>query len=108
MRTRHIIGNDKRCTECDELIEMDTKTSCPDPYNDNKPFPIQSGESYRDHKRRIRYSSSSTIPWWLAKKAYEYYSKRFGTSQSLERLAERGGFGREELIAFLREELPGK
>ncbi len=41
------------------------------------------------------------IPWWLAELAYQDYSKRFGTRQSLERLAERGGFSRWELISHL-------
>ena len=47
-----------------------------------------------------------TVPWWLAEIAYEYYSSRHGTSQSLERLAERGGFGRAELLSLLRRERP--
>ncbi len=67
---------------------------------DCNPFPIQS-ES--DCKNRIEYPSCS-IPWWLAEEAYKEYSKRFGTSQSLKRLAERGGFGRTELLVFLRKE----
>jgi len=33
-----------------------------------------------------------TVPWSEAEIAYRTYSKLFGTSQSLERLAERGGF----------------
>lgn len=48
---------------------------------DNYPegrFPIQGG---------------SSIPWSDAEQAYKYYVSRFGNSQSLERLAERGGFG---------------
>ncbi|MBZ4371469.1 hypothetical protein [Corallococcus sp. AS-1-6] len=38
-----------------------------------------------------------TIAWNLAERAYANYSRRYGTSQSLERLAERGGFGPTEL-----------
>ncbi len=64
---------------------------------DTRPFPIQ---------EEGRNKASSTIPWWLAEIAYDYYSSQFGKQQSLERLAERGGFGREELVAFLRRELP--
>ena len=45
-----------------------------------------------------------TIPWWLAEIAYGYYSNRYGREQSLERLRERGGFGREELVHLLRRE----
>lgn len=44
-------------------------------------FPIQYGEP---------------IPWAAAEKAYECYAKCYGRQQSLERLAERGGFGLHE------------
>lgn len=37
------------------------------------------------------------IPWALAERAYVDYARRHGTEQSLERLAERGGFGLAEL-----------
>jgi len=47
------------------------------------------------------------IPWWIAEEAYKTYSHRNGTGQSLERLAERGGFGREELLELLRSPPPG-
>jgi hypothetical protein len=45
----------------------------------------------------------------LAEKAYEVYSSKYGTSQSLERLAERGGFGLGELDEFVPgwREAPG-
>ena len=82
--------------------------------DDTKPFPIQAGESYREsfplqgdepHKGsgRMIYPQPSTIPWWLAKIAYKYYSDEHGIGQSLERLAERGGFGRQELLYYLRK-----
>ncbi len=67
---------------------------------DCNPFPIQ---AEHDSKNRIEYPSC-TIPWWLAEEAYKEYSKRYGTSQSLKRLAERGGFGRIELLKFIRKE----
>ena len=53
-------------------------------------FPIQ---------RDLRTSSlfPRSIPWHVAESAYEEYVKKFGREQSLERLAERGGFGWEEL-----------
>lgn len=38
-------------------------------------------------------SGPRQIPWTVAEIAYGEYSKRYGSSQSLERLAERGGFG---------------
>lgn len=72
-----------------------------------KNFPIQQqysimssdGHSKRDPQPR------TIIPYWLAEEAYKHYSAKFGKQQSLERLAERGGFGREELLMLLRKEL---
>jgi hypothetical protein len=49
-----------------------------------KMFPIQ------------RYGGKK-IPWSVAEKAYEVYSDRYGNGQSLQRLAERGGFGTCEM-----------
>ena len=75
--------------------------------DDNRPFPIQAGY-YRNQDSSIRSPvrryKRCTIPWWLAEEAFVWYKKRFGgpQSQSLERLAERGGFGREELLMLLR------
>lgn len=43
----------------------------------------------------------SEIPAWLAAEAYAQYSKVHGTDQSFERLHERGGFGRDELLDLL-------
>lgn len=60
-------------------------------------FPIQAEGSGRD---RVE---ATTIPWWLAAVAYEVYEKKYGNRQSLERLAERGGFGRQELLDLLKE-----
>lgn len=45
--------------------------------------------------------SPQAIPQWVALMAYKEYSKRHGTQQSLERLAERGGLGQTELIDLL-------
>lgn len=70
--------------------------------DDTRPFPIQQGRHTRDEQGAVFIPGASTIPWWLAEIAYDYYSKKFGNSQSLERLAERGGFGRDELVMFIR------
>jgi len=67
--------------------------------DDTRPFPIQ-WESLNQKR--------CTIPWWLAEIAYEYYSRLYGNQQSLERLAERGGFGRLELVRFIRRDVKGK
>jgi len=67
--------------------------------DDTRPFPIQ-GEFKRGG------CGPSTIPWWLAEIAYDFYVSKFGSRQSLELLAERGGFSRGELICFLRRRVP--
>ena len=50
--------------------------------------PIQDGDS---------------IPMWMARLVYKRYGQRFGNSQSLERIIERGGFGVGEVIILLTE-----
>lgn len=54
-------------------------------------FPIQS--SYRKDVK----PHPTSIPWSIADLAYSVYSASYGREQSLERLAERGGFGPEEM-----------
>lgn len=44
------------------------------------------------------------IPWSLAERAYKDYSGRHGKTQSLQRMAERGGFGLAELGDYLAPE----
>jgi len=72
--------------------------------DDNRPFPIQR-DSKRNKAGEMEHHEPSSVPWWLAEVAYEWYSKQYGKQQSLERLAERGGFGRDELIGLIRREL---
>jgi hypothetical protein len=43
------------------------------------------------------------IPYEVAEEAYKEYAAKYGTSQSLERLNERGGFGWAELAILLFE-----
>ena len=62
-------------------------------------FPIQ-GETDRNTGIKRK---AGQVPWGIAQLAYNHYSKLYGTSQSLERLAERGGFGWSELYNFLKE-----
>lgn len=57
-------------------------------------FPIQAGYKV----------PATQIPWWLAEVAYKRYAQLYGNQQSLERLAERGGFGRQELLILLGRE----
>lgn len=69
---------------------------------DVQPFPIQGEVTNSRPVRRLR---QSWVPRWLAEVAYVYYANTYGKSQSLDRLAERGGFGRDELIGLIRREL---
>ena len=57
----------------------------------DKLFPIQRG---------LR-SDAHAVPWRLAEIAYTAYARRYGTDQSLKRLAERGGFGVEEIAELI-------
>ncbi len=69
--------------------------------NDTRPFPIQADCMTQPGSVR---PGPSVIPWWLAEIAYKFYRLRYGDRQSLERIAERGGFGRAELVALIRRE----
>lgn len=60
-------------------------------------FPIQAEWNHKDH---LRYPALS-IPWSVAEMAYRNYAARYGNGQSLETIAQRGGFGREELLRLL-------
>ncbi len=70
-----------------------------EPKPDTRPFPIQGGM-----EPGSGWYGASEIPWWLAEEAYAYYVALGHGDQSLERLAERGGFGRKELLLLLRKE----
>jgi len=51
-------------------------------------FPVQGGDS---------------IPMWLAEEVYARYVKKWGNYQSLERLGERGGFAKGEILELLAQ-----
>lgn len=61
-----------------------------------KRFPIQA-----EHKPGGR--PATTIDWHEAEKVYDDYAYVYGFSQSLERLAQRGGFGHDELTIYPEE-----
>lgn len=61
--------------------------------SEQKTFPIQSHRGAKPHPLKI--------PWDLAELAYSVYSAQYGRGQSLERLAERGGFGPGEMDEFV-------
>ena len=43
------------------------------------------------------FGAGKKIPWSCAERAYEKYVRKYGKGQTLERLAERGGFYPEEM-----------
>lgn len=55
-----------------------------------KPFPVNPWPR----------SALVSIPWSVAERAYVSYVARYGKSQTIERLAERGGFSEGELDAL--------
>lgn len=63
---------------------------------DARPFPVQC-----DHRGDARHPQQF-VPWGVARRAYQTYSRLFGNGQTLERLAERAGFGERELAVFLK------
>lgn len=42
-----------------------------------------------------------TIAWWEHELAWSNYARQYGTGQSAQRMAERGGFGYAELTGLL-------
>lgn len=65
--------------------------------SEQKLFPLQA----RDVSSTTGLQQPIQIPWEHAEEAYEEYKARYGADQSLERLAERGGFGAEEIVRLL-------
>lgn len=64
-------------------------------------FPIQQHYERGDDGKVGVAPYPTSIPWHVADLAYSVYSNRYGRDQSLERLAERGGFGPLEMNDFL-------
>jgi hypothetical protein len=58
--------------------------------------------------RRFPIQGGLTVSWAAAERAYKHYSKHFGTDQSLERLAERGGFGVIEFVHLYYDIMSGR
>ncbi len=71
----------------EELKDDKAHLSVPSSDRVSKPFPVPDAES---------------IPFWIAEKAYEGYVKLYGNTQSLERIRERGGFYKDEIIRLIR------
>lgn len=64
-------------------------------------FPVQRRWVRLPNGRMGQEDAPDTIPWPVAEAAYVKYARRYGQSQSLERLADRGGFGAGELDGLL-------
>ena len=47
----------------------------------------------------------ASVPWPVAEEAYTEYAAQYGDLQTLERLAERGGFGMSEIAGLLYERI---
>lgn len=107
----------EKCTKCGEITypplstwlkdqpyhvwcitEPPTKTkkrrlmSDTEPLKKKKMFPIMSRPGDEGHPTKIA--------WEIADYAYSHYKARYGTDQSLERLAERGGFSVKEMDMY--------
>lgn len=65
--------------------------------------PISTGP--KDGTRMFPMQKGPPIPWETAEVIYAMYSARYGTSQSLERLAERSGFGWAEVELLFTDEI---
>jgi len=64
---------------------------------EEKRFPIQG-----DYRRELNEVYGS-VPWSVAQVAYDEYHRRY-PGQSMERLAERGGFGYWEMTEYTGSE----
>ncbi len=73
--------------QCERVREFNRNKSKVSPYFNMDNFPIHS-------------DNGITIPWSVAEQAFLGYVKKYGQGQTLERIAERGGFGVEELDEF--------
>lgn len=62
---------------------------------------LAAAEKVRVGRRAKVQGYSAGIPWALHVEAWDAYAKKYGTSQSAERLNERGGFGTRELDMFV-------
>lgn len=50
--------------------------------------------------RGYRVSGTLYVPWKIGEEAWQRYAAKYGRGQSVERIAERGGFGEYEMDEF--------
>lgn len=75
--------------------------------NDERRAPVQGDGNWGmadGDPRKVGSHPPGTVAWAEHLEAYVDYSRRYGTDQSAERLAERGGFGYSELTDHLGHE----
>lgn len=60
----------------------------------------------KDKEKLFPIQQGNPIPWSMAEQAYLTYSRLFGIDQSLQRLAERGGFGVQEFACLFAGHSP--
>lgn len=59
-----------------------------------------------DHTRLpLQIDRTGGVPRWIAEHGYREYVRKYGRSQSFDRLHERGGFGHIELLTLLAERI---
>lgn len=78
-----------------QLDRMSTKLG-------NAEVKIEQLQAELDKRKGYKIQDGENIPEWLAKIAYRVYAEKYGNSQSYERLEERGGFGKDEVLWLIR------
>ncbi len=58
-------------------------------------------QEYGKPTKTFPLQQTKELPWRIAEEAYKEYVTRYGSQQSLKRLAERGGFGSAEIAILL-------
>jgi len=64
--------------------------------------PVQGDQGVPPHSPDYR--SPGLIDWWEHEDAWRAYDEKWHCGQSASRIAERGGFGWDELVEFLGHE----
>ena len=58
-------------------------------------FPLQKSDPRKNTDQR------ASVPWSIGQRAWDVYAIKYSNGQSCERIAERGGFGNNEMDTFL-------
>jgi hypothetical protein len=95
------IPDDLLCLSCTVKRYETVRTALPEALDEIERLRAASRRFPLQVDRRDPPGTPDSIPWAVAELAYAGYAARFGRSQSLERLAERGGFGVGEMDALL-------